>query len=132
METLLMDERFTTNPSRVANEAALKKLIAPVVFSRARAEWIRELAAAGVPCGAVRSVAEALSDPQVAARKMVETVEHAVLGSVKVLGTPIKLSDTPPSVRTAPPALGQHTEAVLAELGLDAGDIAAFFRVLSL
>jgi len=77
-----------------------------------------------VPCGAVRTVAEALSDPQVAARHMIEEVEHAVLGSMKVLGTPIKLSDTGPSIRSAPPVLGQHTDAVLGELGLGASDIA--------
>ena len=55
---------------------------------------------------------------------MIEAVEHAVLGSMKVLGTPIKLSDTAPAIRTAPPALGQHTDAVLGELGYSAGDIA--------
>jgi crotonobetainyl-CoA:carnitine CoA-transferase CaiB-like acyl-CoA transferase len=54
---------------------------------------------------------------------MIEAVEHAVLGPMKVLGTPIKLSDTPASVRTAPPTLGQHTDSVLAELGLSAGEI---------
>jgi len=70
-------------------------------------------------------VSEALSDPQVSARRMIEVVEHAVLGSMKVLGTPIKLSDSTASVRTAPPTLGQHTDAVLAELGWSTADIAA-------
>ena len=125
LQTLLTDDRFTTNPSRVANEAALKGLIAPVLSTRTRAEWIRELTGAAVPCGAVRSVAEALSDPQVAARHMVETVEHEVLGVMRVLGTPIKLSGTPPSVRTAPPVLGQHTNALLGELGLSDTEIAS-------
>jgi len=90
---------------------------------RTRDGWLREFATAGVPCGAVRSVPEALSDPQVAARRMVEAVEHAVLGPMKVLGTPIKLSDTPASIRTAPPTLGQHTDTVLGELGLSAAQI---------
>ena len=93
------------------------------LLSRSREEWIRDLTAAGVPCGAVRSVPEALSDPQVTARRMIEAVEHAVLGPLKVLGTPIKLSETSPSVRTAPPTLGQHTNAVLGELGVSAADI---------
>src|SRR5690349_6607660 len=91
---------------------------------RTRTEWIRDLTAAGVPCGAVKSVPEALSDPQVSARRMIEAVEHAGLGPMKVLGTPIKLSDTRASVRTAPPTLGQHTDSVLAELGLSSADIA--------
>ena len=125
LQKLLEDERFSTNPRRVANEAALKEIIEPVMRKRKRDEWIAALADAGVPCGAVRSVPEALSDPQVSARRMVETVEHAVLGSMKVLGTPIKLSDTSASVRSAPPTLGQHTDTVLAELGLSGADITA-------
>jgi formyl-CoA transferase/CoA:oxalate CoA-transferase len=121
---LLTDDRFATNPSRVTNEAALKLLLEPVMRGRTRTEWIRDLTAAGVPCGAVKSVPEALSDPQVSARRMIEAVEHAGLGPMKVLGTPIKLSDTRASVRTAPPTLGQHTDSVLAELGLSSADIA--------
>jgi crotonobetainyl-CoA:carnitine CoA-transferase CaiB-like acyl-CoA transferase len=124
LDHLLTDDRFATNPLRVANEAALRSLIAPVIQRRPRDQWIRELTAAGVPCGAVRTVPEALSDPQVAARNMIEDVEHAVLGSMKVLGTPIKLSDTASSIRSAPPTLGQHTDAVLGELGLSVADIA--------
>src|SRR5262245_56262157 len=124
LQHLLSDSRFSTNPSRVANEAALKTLLEPMMRARTREDWIRELTTAGVPCGAVRSVPEALSDPQVTARRMIEAVEHAALGPMKVLGTPIKLSDTAASVRTAPPTLGQHTDAVLAELGLSETDIA--------
>lgn len=122
---LLEEGRFSTNPLRVANEAALKEIIEPVMRTRKRDEWIASLADAGVPCGAVRSVPEALSDPQVSARRMIEAVEHAVLGSLKVLGTPIKLSDTSASVRSAPPTLGQHTDKVLAELGLSGAEITA-------
>ena len=124
LDHLLSDDRFATNPLRVANEMALRPLIAPVIQRRTRDEWIRALTAAGVPCGAVRTVSEALSDPQVAARHMIEDVEHAVLGSMKVLGTPIKLSDTASRIRSAPPTLGQHTDAVLKELGLSVADIA--------
>jgi crotonobetainyl-CoA:carnitine CoA-transferase CaiB-like acyl-CoA transferase len=125
LQKLLEDERFSTNPRRVTNEASLKEIIEPVMRKRKRDEWIAALADAGVPCGAVRSVPEALSDPQVSTRRMVEAVEHAVLGSMKVLGTPIKLSDTSASVRSAPPTLGQHTDTVLAELGLSGADITA-------
>ena len=125
LEHLLTDDRFKTNPLRVSNEKALRLLIAPVIERRTRNEWISALTAAGVPCGAVKTVPEALSDPQVAARNMIEEVEHAVLGSIKVLGTPIKLSETPSSIRSAPPTLGQHTDAVLGELGLLADEIAS-------
>jgi crotonobetainyl-CoA:carnitine CoA-transferase CaiB-like acyl-CoA transferase len=125
LQKLAEEQRFSTNPLRVANEAVLKEIIEPAMRTRTRDEWIRTLADAGVPCGAVRSVSEALSDPQVSARRMIEAVEHAVLGSMKVLGTPIKLSDTSADVRTAPPTLGQHTDKVLAELGLSGADITA-------
>jgi crotonobetainyl-CoA:carnitine CoA-transferase CaiB-like acyl-CoA transferase len=78
-----------------------------------------------VPCGRINSVADALADPHTAARDMVETVEHPAIGALKMLGIPFKFSDTQPSVRRAPPTLGQHTEEVLTgELGLDAAAIA--------
>ena len=83
-------------------------------------DFIAELTAAGVPCGSVRDVGEVLKDPQLAAREMIQQVEHAAAGAVSVLGVPIKLSESPGVVRTAPPVLGQHNEQVLrGELGLD-------------
>ena len=117
LQELGQDQRFATNPARVEHADELRRRLGPVLAGRTRQEWIETLTAAGVPCGAVRSVPEALSDPQVVARRMIEAVEHATLNSVKVLGTPIKLSDTPGAVRTAPPVLGQHTEQILGELG---------------
>jgi crotonobetainyl-CoA:carnitine CoA-transferase CaiB-like acyl-CoA transferase len=115
---------FATNPARVVNHAELRRRLTPVLQAHPRAHWIEVLTNAGVPCGAVREVPEVLGDPQVLARNMVEAVEHATAGTLKVLGVPIKLSDTPGSVRTAPPTLGQHTSAVLGELGLNETDIA--------
>jgi len=115
---------FATNPARVVNHAELRRTLTPVFQAHPRAHWIEVLTNAGVPCGAVRDVPEVLGDPQVLARHMVEAVEHATAGTLKVLGVPIKLSDTPGSVRTAPPTLGQHTSAVLGELGLNDEEIA--------
>ncbi len=66
---------------------------------------------------------DALSDPQLLARNMIEAVQHAAAGTIKVLGVPIKLSETPGSVRTAPPTLGQHTAQVLAEIGMTIDEI---------
>ena len=117
LQELVQDERFATNPARVEHADDLRRRLGPVLTGRTRQEWIETLTAAGVPCGAVRSVPEALSDPQLVARRMIEAVEHATLNSVKVLSTPIKLSDTPGAVRTAPPVLGQHTGQILGELG---------------
>jgi formyl-CoA transferase/CoA:oxalate CoA-transferase len=120
---LVADERFATNPARVVHALPLRDLLVPVLRTRTRQEWIESLTTAGVPCGAVREVPEVLSDPQVLARRMIEAVEHAALGQMKVLGVPIKLSDTPGAVRTAPPTLGQHTEEVLRELDVSSDAI---------
>jgi len=125
LDTMAQDERFATNPARVANYAQLRDRLTVALQASGRAEWIARLTDAGVPCGAVRDVPDVLADPQVTARSMIAAVEHAAGGLVKVLGVPLKLSDTPGSVRTAPPMLGQHTDQVLAELGLNNRDIAA-------
>ena len=120
------DERFATNRARVVNRDALVALLLPVLGTRPRERWIAALTEAGVPCGAVREVPDVMSDPQVGARRMIEAVEHATLGQLSVLGVPIKLSDTPGTVRTAPPTLGQHTAQVLRELDFSTAAIEQF------
>jgi crotonobetainyl-CoA:carnitine CoA-transferase CaiB-like acyl-CoA transferase len=119
------DARFATNRDRVARHGELKPLLDARLRTETRAHWIERLTAAGVPCGAVRDMREVFEDPQIAARDMSVEVAHATIGSLRSLGTPFKLSNTPASVRTAPPTLGQHTEAVLTQdLGLSAAQVA--------
>lgn len=122
---LAADSRFATNALRLANYDALKPRLATVFATKPRAVWASLLLEAGVPCGAVRSLDEVFQDPQTAAREMMLSVPHATLGSVRVTGVPVKLSGTPGGVRTGPPTLGQHTAAVLTELGYDAAAIDA-------
>ena len=117
------DDRFITNEGRVRHYTQLRHAIAARLTAKTRAEWIALLKPAGVPCGSVRDVAEALSDPQLVARDMIEVVDHAVAGHLRVLGIPVKLSATPGRIRSAPPTLGQHTAAVLAELGLTESEV---------
>lgn len=113
------DARFVTNADRVKNYAGLRSILSGLLSGWKRADLLAALTAAGVPCGAVRDVSEALADPQLAAREMIIPLEHATAGAIRVLGTPLKLSETPATIRTPPPTLGQHTASVLRELGLD-------------
>jgi formyl-CoA transferase/CoA:oxalate CoA-transferase len=119
VDDLGADPRFATNALRLEHYAALRPQLERVFLTKTRAEWHAILLEAGVPNGAVRSVEEVFADPQTVARDMVVTVPHATLGPVRVTGVPVKLSATPGSVRTGPPVLGQHSAAVLAELGYD-------------
>ena len=123
------DRRFATNADRVVNCEALRQALAPALAGWSRADLVGRLTAAGVPCGAVRSVSEALADPQVAARDMIVPLEHLTAGPIRVLGTPLKLSATPAAVRTPPPVLGQHTASILTiDLGLPQAEVDSLRR----
>lgn len=114
------DDRFTTNRQRVTNYDALKPALDALLRTQTRESWISKLKAAGVPCGSVRDLHEVFSDPQTRSRDMLVELEHAAAGLLKMTGTPLKFSDTPGSVRTPPPLLGEHTTVVLETvLGLD-------------
>jgi crotonobetainyl-CoA:carnitine CoA-transferase CaiB-like acyl-CoA transferase len=120
---LANDPRFTTNRDRMENYDAMRPPIDRAFRAKTCAEWIAILNAAGVANGEVRDIGQMLNDPQLAARNMVETLMHPTVGATKVIGAPIKLSENEASVRTPPPVLGQHTDAVLREIGYDAGRI---------
>jgi crotonobetainyl-CoA:carnitine CoA-transferase CaiB-like acyl-CoA transferase len=117
------DARFATNSDRVTRYGELRPILADRLSAQPRAAWLEALTAAGVPCGSVRSVGEVLGDPQLAARDMIAHLEHAAAGAIRALGVPIKLSETPGVVRTPPPRLGEHTDAVLGDLGFGVTDI---------
>ena len=123
------DTRFVTNAGRVDHYEELRPRL-EAHFSRwALDALVAALKAEGVPCGAVRSIADVTGDPQVLARGMVETVMHPTAGAQRVLGIPVKLSDTPGHIHSAPPLLGQHTAAVLmGDLGLSSDDVDALAR----
>ena len=90
---------------------------------KTRDEWVRELEPVDICFGPVNDVAEALADPQLHARGMVLEEEHPQFGRVRTIGSPIKLSATPPAMRRPPHAFGEHTDEILGELGYDAGAI---------
>jgi succinate--hydroxymethylglutarate CoA-transferase len=123
------DARFASNGARVENRAAIDGLISEALSHDKADAWLAKLKAAGIPCGKINSVAQALDDPQTAARQMTETIDHPTVGSLKMLGIPFKFSDTACSVRRPPPTLGQHSEEILSgELGLDDKAIADLRR----
>ncbi|WP_423709233.1 CaiB/BaiF CoA transferase family protein [Undibacterium sp. WLX3042] len=112
-EQLATDERFRTNPARVANREVLIPLLADMVKRKSRQEWIALLEDAGVPCGPINRLDDVFNDPQVKARGMQITLPHPTAGSVKLVGSPMKLSATPPDYQSPPPLLGQHTDQIL-------------------
>jgi formyl-CoA transferase len=113
------DPHYARNPDRVVHRETLDRMIEEILAGDDAEAWLGKLGRAGIPCGRINSVAQALADPHTAARDMVRTVEHPTAGEVKLLGIPFRFSGTPASVRRAPPTLGQHTEQVLREeLGL--------------
>ncbi len=115
------DPRFASNGKRAENRVALYEIMEAAFMTRGRDEWLVDLHAAGLPAGAIRSVDQVLEAPEVHARDMVVEVEHSLLGKERIIGSPLKLSESPTSIRTAPPLLGEQTEQVLTDvLGWDA------------
>lgn len=109
------DPRFVTNHERVANRDALNAELHAVFAARTTEEWVVVLSAAGVPHSPLNSVEDVLNDPQVLAREMIAEVPHEVIGMLKMPGIPIKLSDTPGTIRRPPPQLGEHQDAILGD-----------------
>lgn len=120
------DPRFATNPARVAHRDTLVPLIAAITQQRTVADWVATLLDAEVPCGPVNAIPTALASPQAQARAMVQQIADPGGAAVPLIGPVPKLSATPAAIRLAPPAVGQHTAAILGELlGYSAGQIAA-------
>ena len=132
------DTRFSSNTLRVQNRAQLIPLLTSATCTRSTAEWIQLLEDKAVPCGPINDLAQAFKDPQVVARNLVlkQAIAHtgkafqAMLSEdslpiIRTVASPLRLTATPPVVLRAPPALGQHTEEVLAELGLTPAEIDA-------
>ncbi len=122
---LIRDEHYKTGPARSANRAALNERIAAVTRTDSSAAWVERLNAAEVPCGPIYDMREVFADVQVKHLGMAQALEHPTLGRTELVGQAIKLSRTPAKLETATPGPGEHTDAVLGELGYDAGQIAA-------
>ena len=126
------DPRFATNTLRVNHRQDLVPLMQAVTRTRSTAQWVALLEHKAVPCGPINDIGQAFDDAQVKARGLVvnQAVEHAgttqaAIKSIASVASPLRLSATPPVLHRPPPALGEHTDEVLAGLGLDAAAIAA-------
>ncbi|PWC42623.1 CoA transferase [Azospirillum sp. TSO22-1] len=113
------DPRFADNPGRMRHLTELEAILSEILRQRPTADWLARLEAAGIPAGPVLSIAEMHEHPQTKARDMVVEVAHGRAGPVKTLGLPVKFSRTPGGVRGGAPAFGEHSRALLAELGYD-------------
>ena len=122
---LANDPRFVTGKARLENRDVLNGIIETITRTRASADWIETLNAEGVPCGPIYKMNEVFDDPQVKHLGIARKVHHKILGDVEVIGQAIDLSRTPWSIRSATPEPGEHTDAVLAELGFGAAEIAS-------
>jgi crotonobetainyl-CoA:carnitine CoA-transferase CaiB-like acyl-CoA transferase len=107
------DARFATNPERVRHRDTLVPILADLIRTRSKADWIGSLEAAGVPCGPINDLGEVFENEQVIARGLQVDVPHPTGGVARLVRNPIRMSETPPVVASHPPTLGEHTDDVL-------------------
>ena len=113
------DERFASNGARVANRVEIVRLVAECIVQKSASEWLKKLDAAGIPAGPINRVGQALADVQAQHRAMVRT-----LGGVPLVGSPVRIDGERADSELPPPALGEHTDKVLAGLGLNQDELA--------
>lgn len=130
LEHLVDDARFRQNADRMENRHVLKSLLEEKLKTRTRMAWSTLMVEHGIPAGPINDLSDVFNDPQVQACGLVETVEHPTLGELKQVGLPLKMRSLrdSSSVRTAPPAFGQHTNAVLERFGFEAREIVQLRR----
>jgi crotonobetainyl-CoA:carnitine CoA-transferase CaiB-like acyl-CoA transferase len=110
-EELATDPRFVTNPLRVVHRAELIPLLQEAFRQRTSEQWLSELRTIGIPCGPINRVSQAFNDPQIQERGLVWECEHPTAGTIKLVGSPMRFSETPAHLYKAPPLLGEHDDS---------------------
>ena len=122
-DELLRDRRFMTNSKRIEHREALERILIPILKTRRNVEWIKALSRVDVPVGRINSLKEALELQTIKERNIIQSLNHVVIGTLKMIGNPIKLSGSSKHCLIPPPLLGQHTVQVLKQLGYSANKI---------
>ncbi len=123
---LLNDPRFAKGPDRLKNRDELISILEEILTTKESSHWLKILEDYGVPSGPIYKMAGVYDDPHVKDRNMLVEIDHPTVGKFKNIGIPVKLSQTPATIRHAPPLLGQHTDEVLASFGYSREEIKAF------
>ena len=120
---LLEDPRFRTNDDRVANRSECVRALNNIFGDNTVSYWVEKISEAGVPCGPINQVSDVVNDPHVLSRDMISGIEHPNIPDLRFPGSPLKLTETPPTISRAPPLFGQHNEEILNELGYSSESI---------
>jgi crotonobetainyl-CoA:carnitine CoA-transferase CaiB-like acyl-CoA transferase len=115
-QDLVDNPKFRTNPLRVKNREELIRILNKIIEQKTCKQWLEIFSKESIPAAPINTIDEVFADPQVLHRQMLVEINHPTIGKLKMTGLPVKYSDTKPSIRFAPPLLGQHTGEILKDL----------------